>query len=238
MKYVLILSTLVLIMSTRNSLGDLLFGRTRGAILALLYGKSDQSFYTRQIAREVDASVGAVQRELENLSNVGLIIRSSVGSQVFYQANRQAPIFREMQTLVNKTIGIFSVLRSALHPLAKRIVVAFVYGSVAREEETAQSDVDLMVVGKATLDEILSRLSTVEKNIGRPINPTVYSVKEYTSKLASGNHFLTSVLKAKRSSCWEMRMSLEKWVEYGWLGREPSSTGECRSKLASGSHFL
>ena len=185
-------------MSTRNGLGDLLFGRTRGAILALLYGRADQSFYTRQIAREVDASVGAVQRELENLSKVGLIIRSSVGSQVFYQANRNAPIFREMQALVNKTIGIFSVLRSALHPLAKRVLVAFVYGSVAREEETAQSDVDLMVVGKATLDEILSRLSSVEKNIGRPINPTVYSVEEFKSKLASGNHFLTAVLKGQK----------------------------------------
>jgi predicted nucleotidyltransferase len=198
LKIVLILSTIVLIMSTRNGLGDLLFGRTRGAILALLYGKADQSFYTRQIAREVDASVGAVQRELENLSNVGLIIRSSLGSQVFYQANGHAPIFREMQALVNKTIGISSVLRSTLHPLAKRIVVAFVYGSVARKEETAQSDVDLMVVGRATLDEILSRLSPVERSISRPINPTVYSVKEYTSKLASGNHFLTSVLKGQK----------------------------------------
>lgn len=196
MKGVLILSTSVLGMSTHSGLGDLLFGRTRGAILALLYGRADQSFYTRQIAREVDASVGAVQRELENLSNVGLIIRSSVGSQVFYQANRHAPIFRELQALVNKTIGIFSVLRSALH--FSRILVAFVYGSVAREEETAQCDVDLMVVGKATLDEILSRLSTAEKNIGRPINPTVYSVEEFKSKLASGNHFLIGVLKGQK----------------------------------------
>ena len=198
MNIVLILSTIVLEMSTDKGLADLLFGRTRGAILALLYGHADQSFYTRQIAREVNASVGAVQRELENLSKVGLIVRSSLGSQVFYQANRNAPIFREMQALVNKTIGIFSVLRSALHPLAKRVLVAFVYGSVAREEETAQSDVDLMIVGKATLDEILSRLSTVEKSIGRPINPTVYSVEEFKSKLASGNHFLTAVLKGQK----------------------------------------
>jgi len=198
LKCVLILSTIVLGMSTHNGLADLLFGRTRGAILALLYGHADQSFYTRQIAREVNASVGAVQRELENLSKVGLIVRSSVGSQVFYQTNRDAPIFREMQALVNKTIGVFSVLRSALHPLSKRIVVAFVYGSVAREEERAQSDVDLMVVGKATLDEVLSRLNTVEKNIGRPINPTVYSVAEFRSKVASGNHFLTAVLQGKK----------------------------------------
>src|ERR1700739_2348539 len=103
-------------MSTHSGLGDLLFGRTRGAILALLYGRANQSFYTRQIAREVDASVGAVQRELENLSKVGLIIRGSGGSQVFYQANRHAPIFRAMKALVNKTIGIFNILRSALHP--------------------------------------------------------------------------------------------------------------------------
>ena len=116
MKCVLILSTIVLGMSTRNGLGDLLFGRTRGSILALLYGRAAQSFYTRQIAREVDASVGAVQRELENLSKVGLITRSSVGSQVFYQVNRNAPIFREMQ-LVNKH-GTLVPRRSALHPLA------------------------------------------------------------------------------------------------------------------------
>jgi predicted nucleotidyltransferase len=103
-----------------------------------------------------------------------------------------------MQAQVNKTIGIFGVLRSALHPLAKRVIVAFVYGSIAREEETAQSDVDLMVVGKATLDEILSKLGTVEKNIGRPINPTVYSVEEFKSKLASGNYFLTAVLKGQK----------------------------------------
>jgi len=80
-----------------------------------------------------------------------------------------------MRALVNKTIGAFSVLRSALQSLSKQIVVAFVYGSVAREQETAQSDIDLLVVGKATLDDILSRLSTVEKSVGRPINPTVYS---------------------------------------------------------------
>ena len=198
MNGVLILSTIVLEMSTTSGLADLLFGRTRGAILALLYGQSDQSFYTRQIAREVDFSVGAVQRELENLSKVGLIVRNSIGSQVFYQANRDAPIFQEMRALVNKTIGVFSALRSALQSLSKQIVVAFVYGSMAREQETAQSDVDLLVVGKATLDDILSRLSTVEKRVGRPINPTVYSVAEFKSKLANGNHFLNAVLKGQK----------------------------------------
>lgn len=198
MNHVLIMSTLVLVMSTATGLADLLFGRTRGAILALLYGRADQTFYTRQIAREVAASAGAVQRELENLTKVGLVVRTSLGSQVFYQANRDAPIFSEMHSLVNKTVGIFSMLGSALRPLDDRIAVAFVYGSVARQAETAKSDIDLMVVGKATVDEIISHLANVEKNTGRPINPTVYSVSEFKAKIADGNHFLRAVLKGQK----------------------------------------
>ena len=185
-------------MSTTAGLADLLFGRTRGAILGLLYGRADQTFYTRQIAREVDASVGAAQRELENLTKVGLVVRTKVGSQVFYQANRDAPIFSEMRVLVSKTVGIFSMLRSALHPLLKRIAVAFVYGSVARQAETAKSDIDLMVVGRATIDDVLSHLASAEKGLGRSINPTVYSVSEFKSKLADGNHFLHAVLKGQK----------------------------------------
>jgi predicted nucleotidyltransferase len=172
-----------------------MFGRTRGAILALLYGRADQTFYTRQIAREVAASVGAVQRELKNLTKVGLVIRTALGSQVFYQANRDAPIFSEMHSLVNKTVGIFSMLRSALRPLSTQVAVAFVYGSVARQAETAQSDIDLMVVGKASIDDVISHLASVEKNTGRPINPTVYSASEFKAKIADGNHFLRAVLK-------------------------------------------
>lgn len=185
-------------MSTRRSVSDLLFGHTRAAVLGLLYGHADESFYTRQIARETHISAGALQRELENLSKVGLIVRNSLGSQVFYKANREAPVFPEMRGLVNKTLGVFNVLQSSLHPFEKEIRVAFVYGSVAREEETAQSDVDLMVIGKASLDDVLAALSSAEKSVGRPINATVYSIREFQSKLASGNHFLSAVLKGPK----------------------------------------
>ena len=156
-------------------LADVLFGRTRGAILALLYGHVDESFYTRQIAREVNASVGAIQRELETLAKIGIIKRSSVGNQVFYQVNKDAPVFPEMRGLVSKTVGAISVLRSALKPISNQIVVAFIYGSVAREEETAQSDVDLIIIGEATLEDALSHLSGVEKTLGRAISPSMYS---------------------------------------------------------------
>ncbi|HEV2990091.1 MAG TPA: nucleotidyltransferase domain-containing protein [Candidatus Angelobacter sp.] len=186
-------------MSTaHDSLSNVLFGQIRGGVLALLYGRTDESFYVRQIARHLEASVGAVQRELEKLAQIRLITRRSSGNQVFYHVNQQSPVFADMRSLVNKTVGVFNIVHNALEPLAERILVAFVYGSVAREEETAQSDLDLMIVGDVELDEILSDLTKVEVALGRPVNPTVYSAKEFKQKIASGNHFVNAVMKGKR----------------------------------------
>ena len=180
------------------ALSDVLFGQTRGAVLALLYGQTDKSFYVRQIARHVNASVGAVQRELEKLAEVDLITRTSVGNQVFYQVNQRNPVFAEMRALVNKTVGIFNILRSALEQLAEGITVAFVYGSVARQQEKAESDIDLMIIGHAELDDVLPRLSNAETALGRPVNPTVYSVQEFKKKLDDGNHFLNAVVNGDK----------------------------------------
>jgi uncharacterized protein len=186
-------------MRTRaDTLGDLLFGQTRGRILALLYGMPDQAFFTRQIARQVGTSVGTVQRELETLSQIGLIERSATGMQVFYQANRDHPAYAELRSLIAKTAGTFHLLRSALAPLVKKIAFAFVYGSMARGDENGASDVDLMVIGDVSLDEILTQLTPAERELGRAINPTVFSLKEFKSKLKEGNHFLKSVMRGKK----------------------------------------
>ncbi len=186
-------------MSTaHNPLSDLLFGQIRGGILALLYGHVDQSFYVRQIARHLKASVGAVQRELERLTQTGLVKRWSSGNQVYYQVNESNPVFADMRSLVNKTVGVFNVLQNALDPLAESIIAAFVYGSVARGEETAKSDIDLIVVGEVELDEVLSQMEKIEQTLGRPANPTVYSEREFRLKVASENHFVNSVMKGKK----------------------------------------
>lgn len=186
-------------MSTAHSpLSDLLWGQIRGGILALLYGHVDQSFYVRQIARHLKASVGTVQRELERLTQTGLIKRSASGNQVYYQVDDSNPVFTDMRSLVNKTVGVFNVLENILKPLAERITVAFVYGSVARGEETAKSDIDLMIIGEVKLDEILSQMEKIEQTLGRPANPTVYSAKEFRSKIEAGNHFVNAVMKGKK----------------------------------------
>jgi predicted nucleotidyltransferase len=184
--------------SQRQSLSNLLFGQTRGRILTLLYGLPDETFYGRQIARQTATSAGTVQRELKLLSGIGLISRSNKDRQVLYRANTRHPSYPEIRSLVAKNPGIFEQLRSALAPLGSRIDMAFIYGSIARGEEDANSDVDLLVISEATLDEILTPLLSVERVVGRAINPTVYSLREFKSKMDAGNHFLHAVMRGSK----------------------------------------
>jgi predicted nucleotidyltransferase len=164
----------------------------------MLYGHVDQSFHLRQLIREVGAGHGALQRELKHLTDMGLIVRRVQGNQVLYQANSQSPIFSEIKSLITKTVGIHDAIRAALASLGSEIQVAFVHGSVARQNERANSDVDLMVLGNAPFSEIVSALGPAQRELGREINPTVFPVSEFRSKSAAGNHFLRSVMKEKR----------------------------------------
>jgi len=190
--------TIVPIMSTlfdTDNLSRTLFGKTRRAVLSLLYSHIEDAFYLRQIVRTAGAGLGAVQRELKQLSDAGIIQRFVRGHQVYYQANPRCPIFAELKNLVVKTIGVGAALQAALAPLADRIDLAVIYGSIARSEEHRESDVDVLVVGKVTFAEVVSSFSEVQKTIGREINPTVYPLSEFRSKLAAGHHFLNTVLR-------------------------------------------
>ncbi len=181
------------------TLADVLFGKGRGELLALIYGHPEESFYYRQITRRLaKVSPGTLQRELDLLSRLGLIGRSTVGNQVFYRANRDHPVFPELRALIAKTLGAIQVLRAGLAPIADRISAAFIYGSMARQEERAESDIDLLVVGGISLEEVFGCVNGVESSLGRPVNPTVYSPVEFKSKLATGNHFLNSVVRGKK----------------------------------------
>jgi DNA-binding transcriptional ArsR family regulator len=185
-------------MSTPSSLGQTLFGGTRRAILALLYGHSEQQFYLREVVRRTETALGAAQRELKKLTDAGLISRAKRGNQVYYQANSANPIFVELKSILTKTAGIRDVLRQALEPVKDRVRVAFIYGSVAHGTERASSDIDLMVIGDIGFGEVTSHLGVVESKLGREINPTVYPPLEYVAKLKKRNHFLRNVLEQKK----------------------------------------
>jgi predicted nucleotidyltransferase len=176
-------------------LSKTLFSKTRRAVLSLLYSHVDDAFYLRQIVRAAGVGLGAVQRELKQLSDAGIIQRIVRGHQVYYKANPQCPVFAELKNLVIKTVGVGTVLKAALTPLSDRIQVAFIYGSFARSEEHRDSDIDVLVVGDVTFAEVVSSLGGAQMTIGREINPTVYPPAEFRSKVAAGHHFLNAVLK-------------------------------------------
>src|SRR6516225_7035107 len=133
-------------MGTSSILSETLFGRTRGAVLSVLYGHVGEAFYLRQLARLTDITLGPVQREIRQLVEAGLVSKKTIGAQTLYSANQESPVFAEIKSLVTKTVGMHDVLSAALSPLRKKIDLAFVYGSVARSGESKRSDVDLMVV--------------------------------------------------------------------------------------------
>lgn len=184
--------------STSSSLAAALFGQTRRVILAMLYGHPDEAYYLRQLARSTGAGLGAVQREIKRLTEAGIVTRSVRGRQVFYQANPDCPVFAELKGLVVKTTGVADVLRTALAPLAGRIQLAFIYGSVARLAQKSASDVDLMAVGGVSFGEIISALTAAQETLAREVNPTVYSGAEFKAKLRAGHHFLTSVVRREK----------------------------------------
>lgn len=176
----------------------LLFGLTRRRLLAWLLGHPDSSFYLRQLARQAGTAVGATKRELELLTAAGIVTRTVDGRQVYFQANRACPIFPELQSLFAKTAGLTDVIRTALEPLADHVYVAFIFGSAARGELRTGSDIDLMVVGTATFEQVVEAIADAQVRLGREINPTVYPTAEFTDKLSAGHHFLTRVLDEAR----------------------------------------
>jgi len=188
-------------MSTKTEisiLGTTLFGKTRRAVLALLYSHPDESFYLRQIARTTGTGMGALQRELKQLSEAGVILRNEIGQQAFFKANADCPVFHELRNLIIKTFGVADVVRAALSPLADKIQLAFIFGSMVSGEFKQSSDLDVMVIGKIEFAEIVAALTPAQQTLAREINPSVYPPEEFRSKLAGGHHFLKTVLSAPK----------------------------------------
>ncbi len=178
--------------SLSDTISSRLFGRVRSSVLSLLLCRSDTSMYFREIERSVGMGRGAVQRELDNLVQSGIVVRHKQGNQVYYQANHKSPVFAELKSLMIKTTGVADVLREVLKPFQSRIKTAFIYGSFAKGTEHADSDLDVMVIGDLTFSEVVDALVLAQESIGREINPSVYPVDEFVRKVSSGNHFLTS----------------------------------------------
>jgi len=181
-----------------NGLAATLFGKTRRAVLSLLFGHVDDAFYLRQIVRATGIGLGSVQRELKMMTEAGIVVRERKGNLVYYQANSSSPIFSELKSIVRKTFGVADVLRQSLAAKAGKVRLAFVFGSVARSADDRRSDIDMMVVGRISFGDVVSLLSPAEEKLGREVNPVVYPVAEFKKKVKEDHHFVKTVLEDEK----------------------------------------
>ena len=178
-----------------SRLADALFTITQQRVLGLLFGDPDRSFFANEIITVTGAGSGAVQRELARLESSGLVTVKWLGNQKHYQANKTSPIFHGLWDIVQNTVGVAAPLKAALHPLAAKIHLAFVYGSLPKKHESAASDIDVMVISDSlSYADLFAALEPVTTRLGRPVNPTVFTKKDLTKRIREGNSFVTRVL--------------------------------------------
>lgn len=173
-------------------LATLLLGAYRRRVLGLLLLQPDRTHHVREIARLTDTSPGTLHKELSRLAQAGLLTREKVGNQVRYGANRQCPIYAELAGILRKTSGLADLVLDALEPLSRRLKLALVFGSVARGEERAGSDVDLLLVGSVGFADAVKALHPAQDRVGREINPVVMTAAEFRKK--AREPFLREVL--------------------------------------------
>lgn len=180
----------------RVGLADALFAKVQQRVLGVLFGNPGRSFYANEVIGLARSGTGAVQRELARLEAAGLVTANRIGKQKHYQANPASPVFQELRGLVLKTSGMAEVLREALAPVAGRIRAAFVYGSIAKGEDTAASDVDLMVISEGlTYADLFRELEEASKRLGRKVAPIIYSPHELARRVGQNSSFVTRVLQ-------------------------------------------
>jgi predicted nucleotidyltransferase len=179
----------------RRTVADALFTKSQQRVLAVLFGNPRRSFYANEVIELAAVGTGAAQRELAKLEEAGLVTVNRVGKQKHYQANAAAAVFEPLRELILKTSGLANVLNAALAPVAGEISAAFVYGSIAKGEDSATSDVDLMVISESLVyADLFALLEDASRQLGRGVNPTVYSSAELTKRVRQKNSFVTRVL--------------------------------------------
>jgi DNA-binding transcriptional ArsR family regulator len=182
--------------SNMTLLAEILSSRIRSEIFRLLFGLSEKELHVRAIERRTGLSIGTVRQELQKLLRMELVLARREGNRLYYSANKEHPLFPDIRNLVLKTSGIVEPLKEALDK--EDVHIAFIFGSLADNQEGAASDVDLMVIGSVGLRTLSGWLSGISEKIGREINPHVLSPAEYRRRKQSGEHFLNRVLDSTK----------------------------------------
>jgi predicted nucleotidyltransferase len=182
----------------REALADVLFSATQQRVFGLVFGQPDRAFTLSEIIGLARSGSGAVQREMRRLAGSGLVLVANNSGRKWYRANRDAPIFAELASIIEKTVGVPEQLRASLTKLLPHISLAIFYGSMAKGDDTALSDVDVLIVSDdLTLEEVFAALAVAEKRLGRRVSPTLYTRAEFRRRRREKHPFLTKVLAGK-----------------------------------------
>ena len=210
----------------RRSPIELLFGTYRRRILSLLLLlRPEESLHVREIARLTRTPAGSLHRELKLLAEAGLLVREKSGNQVCYHADRQCPIFEDLAAIFRKTAGLADVLREALDPLAEKIDLAFVFGTVAQGKERQVSDVDVLVVGAVSFPSVVEALNRTHEQLRRPVNPVVMTTAAFSRKHLSGDRFVTRIVREPKIFLVGAASELGKLVEHRSAQGAPAQRG-------------
>ncbi|NOT67723.1 MAG: nucleotidyltransferase domain-containing protein [Methylophilaceae bacterium] len=194
-------------------LSDILFGEYRKRILGLLLLHPEQSYHVRELARLTNTSAGTLHKELSKLSENGILLSKKVGNQQHYSANLQCPIFEELASIFRKTSGLADVIVGALSSVKSQITFAFVFGSVARGEQQANSDIDVMLIGDIGFGDVVSLLHSSQSTLMREINPAVYSVDEFKNRIEKNDSFIKEILSKPKLFIIGSENELSKFTE-------------------------
>jgi DNA-binding transcriptional ArsR family regulator len=177
----------------KTSIASVLFSSTRQRLLSALLLNSHQPLYAAELANHLGVRPSTLQRDLARFTQAGILKMSRSGNRAYFQANEECPIFPELRGLLIKTSGLVDVLHGELAPLADKIKVAAVYGSIASGTENSGSDIDLLIIGSVKMIELSPLLEQATGELRRQINATLYTPEEFSQKAHSG-HFVQSVL--------------------------------------------
>lgn len=181
----------------RTNILDALFPQTRQNILGVLLLSPERRWYLSDLAQHLRVPPSSLQRELASLSEAGVLRREADGNRVYYQANPEFPLLPELQSIFAKTVGLADRVSEALEPFGEKIELAFIFGSVARGERTAGSDVDVLIVGSVRLGDLALPLRQLERTLQIPVNVSHYTAAEFQDKRHS-SHFLQTILHDKK----------------------------------------
>jgi predicted nucleotidyltransferase len=176
----------------------LLLGDYHLRLLSLLLLRPSQDFHLREIERLTGVPSGTASRELSRFVDCGLVTRRRAGNQVRYQADRTCLFFEELASMLRKTTGMADVLRDGLRALEGKVDLAFIFGSAAKGEEGPFSDVDVMIVGTPSFEEVVAAIEQPQAALGRPVNPVILRPAEFAAKRAAHDGFLARVLAGRR----------------------------------------